>query len=671
MQVKQSASTTNTPAKDKGKGQATIDNEEQRRFGAYFHNTPSSSSRPAKVLDLTQDTDSDSPAADVGKGKGKGKGRTVDSESRKRPRQSSTASPRKRPVPNRDSSPSDSDDPPPPRRRHIGFQRLALAAVDAMFHESVGPGSWSHPVPMGGHNPAPRQPPSEPAPVRGPKPGSWGNFEPLVLPIKKRDAPETSGPEGSSPPPSHPEKKKVVARKSVGGRAPRPVKSDVAKVPVLPPPSPPKVAPAPVRTGPSWRVHSPTPVVSSSSQSAPVTATDLEEPPMDEPRMDFTTSPVEDFADSDDVEVDNGLDFGDAGGLDDELPSEPIAAPNASTANTLDQMPEPSDVPRTSDLSPAPPTATVGTTATRSRSSSTSSSSDMSALARLDWDDNRAGHSEAGFSEASGPSRDPLNIISEDDGPAAALHGSGSEAEEPIESPPAGRKAAYSPPIAEAQAHKSRSESSDSNMEAVQTPAALKQHDPVVMSPTAEVDSSFPPIVVDRLEVRRIIAEVQAPPEVNKILSGWSASSCKVAPIVTSRAPDEEQPPPGRRGVAKRSIDHEIVDEWNGRLTKLTNNGDLHCAIFEAYIGWATSTDEPFAPEIKVVNKIDAHGGPPKLEFQYSNEMLYHPDVPDPEMGLGCGCEGPCDPESKTCTCRKRQELYLYGYNEGFNYASE
>ena len=48
------------------------------------------------------------------------------------------------------------------------------------------------------------------------------------------------------------------------------------------------------------------------------------------------------------------------------------------------------------------------------------------------------------------------------------------------------------------------------------------------------------------------------------------------------------------------------------------------------------------------------------MEFEYSNEMLYGQDVPDPELGLGCGCDGPCDPYSTTCLCVKRQRLYTY-----------
>jgi len=80
------------------------------------------------------------------------------------------------------------------------------------------------------------------------------------------------------------------------------------------------------------------------------------------------------------------------------------------------------------------------------------------------------------------------------------------------------------------------------------------------------------------------------------------------------------------------------------------------------------SCDEPEASEIKVVNEVDMESIPPNFEFQYSNQMLYHESVPDPELGLGCGCDGTCSENSKSCSCLKRQELYHYKTGTGFAY---
>lgn len=130
-----------------------------------------------------------------------------------------------------------------------------------------------------------------------------------------------------------------------------------------------------------------------------------------------------------------------------------------------------------------------------------------------------------------------------------------------------------------------------------------------------------------------------------------------------------EQPPEELRGKARREVGDEIT-EYNLIMRNLTSNPELQCEVFAGYIGQATAHDEPFAPEIRVVNKVDHPGKPPAFEFVYSNEMLYHEGVPDPELGTGCDCEGPCDPNSTTCSCVKRQELYFYNLSglSGFAY---
>ncbi|WVQ64997.1 uncharacterized protein L199_003167 [Kwoniella botswanensis] len=128
-------------------------------------------------------------------------------------------------------------------------------------------------------------------------------------------------------------------------------------------------------------------------------------------------------------------------------------------------------------------------------------------------------------------------------------------------------------------------------------------------------------------------------------------------------------PPSDRIGRANRILNAKLIDEWNRRKPHLTNNPSLHRAVFEAYMAQSTSIDEPQADEIRVVNDIDGEGAPPDFEFQYSNDMLYNPDVPDPELGVGCDCDGPCDPNDKSCSCVRRQELYFYDLGmKGFAY---
>jgi hypothetical protein len=128
-----------------------------------------------------------------------------------------------------------------------------------------------------------------------------------------------------------------------------------------------------------------------------------------------------------------------------------------------------------------------------------------------------------------------------------------------------------------------------------------------------------------------------------------------------------EQPPPHLRGTARRRWDCQALDELNRRLPTVTYNPQILRLLFEDFI----AQSEQESGGIRVVNQVDAEPAPPDFEFICSNEMLYHPDVPDPEIGLGCGCDGPCDPDSKTCTCVKRQEAYGQKINaSGFAYNS-
>lgn len=126
----------------------------------------------------------------------------------------------------------------------------------------------------------------------------------------------------------------------------------------------------------------------------------------------------------------------------------------------------------------------------------------------------------------------------------------------------------------------------------------------------------------------------------------------------------DSPPPPERRSRAIREFDTQLIDEWNKLSPGLTHNPPLHRLIFESYIERCVDNE----PEIKVYNSVDFESIPPNFEFQYSNEMLYNEDVPEPELGLGCDCEGGCSVTSETCSCLKRQRLYNFDINEDFAY---
>lgn len=127
----------------------------------------------------------------------------------------------------------------------------------------------------------------------------------------------------------------------------------------------------------------------------------------------------------------------------------------------------------------------------------------------------------------------------------------------------------------------------------------------------------------------------------------------------------ETPTPIDRLSQAIRIPDTRLIDEWNKQAPSMTNNHALHRMIFESYIDMSVGGAEP---TIGVDNTVDEEQIPPRFEFQYSNEMLYHKDVPDPELGKGCGCDGPCSDKSNSCSCLARQALYNYDVIDGFAY---
>jgi len=123
-------------------------------------------------------------------------------------------------------------------------------------------------------------------------------------------------------------------------------------------------------------------------------------------------------------------------------------------------------------------------------------------------------------------------------------------------------------------------------------------------------------------------------------------------------------PPEERRGVARRHFNCTATDEWNLKSPTYTKNNLLHMTIISIMF----AAKEGVAGEIPISNTVDPDHAPPELEFEYSNEMLYGPRVPDPELGLGCACDGPCSENDLGCSCLKRQQLYFYNMGSGFAY---
>lgn len=146
-------------------------------------------------------------------------------------------------------------------------------------------------------------------------------------------------------------------------------------------------------------------------------------------------------------------------------------------------------------------------------------------------------------------------------------------------------------------------------------------------------------------------------------------------PIEVAPSPPSVLPPPPQetpeefRAPVRRHFETKTIDAYNRLLPTLTANPSLHRVMFENWISEATARDEPEADDIHVYNDADEDAEAPDMEFEYSNEVLYNHEVPDPEIGTGCGCDGPCDPKSRSCSCIRRQKLYFYDLDvNGFAY---
>lgn len=92
-------------------------------------------------------------------------------------------------------------------------------------------------------------------------------------------------------------------------------------------------------------------------------------------------------------------------------------------------------------------------------------------------------------------------------------------------------------------------------------------------------------------------------------------------------------------------------------------------SVLQASITFNTMEDEPHAPPIEILNKVDSEPTPP-WEFYYTNHIYHAPGVPLPDVVnlRGCDCVGKCDPNSKTCACVKKQKAYFHPNDNGFVY---
>ncbi|KXN85111.1 Histone-lysine N-methyltransferase, H3 lysine-9 specific [Leucoagaricus sp. SymC.cos] len=121
------------------------------------------------------------------------------------------------------------------------------------------------------------------------------------------------------------------------------------------------------------------------------------------------------------------------------------------------------------------------------------------------------------------------------------------------------------------------------------------------------------------------------------------------------------------KNYSAKDIPTALPDSIN-RLSEYTRRDAGIRDVFQAYILESICDDEGGAPEIEIVNDIDAEPSP-VLEFNYSNRMWYGERVPMPDYSnlKGCDCVGGCDPRSKTCSCAIRQREFL-GMDDGCVY---
>ncbi|KAF5354317.1 hypothetical protein D9756_007343 [Leucocoprinus leucothites] len=110
---------------------------------------------------------------------------------------------------------------------------------------------------------------------------------------------------------------------------------------------------------------------------------------------------------------------------------------------------------------------------------------------------------------------------------------------------------------------------------------------------------------------------------------------------------------------SSKDIPTSLPDSIN-RLSEYTRREAGIRDVFQAFILENICDDEAGAPEIEIINEIDAEPSP-VFEFNYSNRMWYGEGVsmPDYSKLKGCDCIGRCDPKSQTCACAIKTRSYL------------
>ncbi|BEI86087.1 hypothetical protein CcaverHIS002_0603740 [Cutaneotrichosporon cavernicola] len=572
----------------------------------------------------------------------------------------------------------DSDDETKTTKRKANLppsQRKKKRRTDG-FHEGTHLGSWGNfeKLVVEGR-PEGQRPKANKAPSSlGPKLGEWGNFEPLNVlgqpPSQAQITPHRVRLRERSP--SRTVKHHgMMARKSTGGKAPRgtlggakaPTATPVAEGDAPGPPLP-RASATPLFTFPPPEAELPAPV---KKRMGPLWATDNASPEQPPPRPLSRSSsrpssrPVSRPA------------------------SQPLATPEASPSMSqpLASAPEPKSA--SSPPQPALSTVVTRTSPFPSLSGAAVSPSaeamvlddaprDSVGMADIDDDEDLipplpegsltpAPHSAIDDGPSFEIDEDVISVFDDAEieeivapgdatGPAEEPTSTAvaERATEDLENSPRARAPSTAPTTTTdnsrlAKMHDSHTEASPID-DAVLTPPSHGLAAPMEIT-DEEVEVLEVPARISRREWERLIDSAQ------RLSDGDGLFKRKES--VTAR----ELAPAGMAVKVNRHLDMHIIDQYHKLISKGSFlNPAIHREVFEMYMSMFTAVDEPNAPAIKVVNHID--GVPPNFEFQYSNQMLYSTEVPEPELGQGCGCEGPCDPLSTTCLCVKRQQLYFY-----------
>ena len=108
-----------------------------------------------------------------------------------------------------------------------------------------------------------------------------------------------------------------------------------------------------------------------------------------------------------------------------------------------------------------------------------------------------------------------------------------------------------------------------------------------------------------------------------------------------------------------RDLPFNLQDQMMALPDQFRRAEGMALAAFKSEILVASSTDEPGAPPINIVNEIDDEPCP-SFEFHYTNKMYHGEGVPKPDLAHldHCNCIGTCRPE--TCPCAQKQRKWMH-----------